>query len=168
MEKNETSPASQVVTQPSASTKDEQADKFRKKVIKCSFIGVLAVAVILAGAYALQAFLNSPERISNKFVDSLQANDVSGSYKLVDETSKKSLTENDLATLFANTSAWVKGGESIIENHKQSDKAVFVYKVPNKDGDKYIKTVLTHSEKGWRVSYFNASSEKFKTDIKSF
>lgn len=165
----EPSSSNPVITkQPSAPVENERDAAFRKRLRKIATLLILATLVVGGGAYAIVSILKSPERISGQFVDYLQANNVPASYKLIDDNAKAQLDQDGLARMFASTSKWVVGNESTIETRKESTRALYIYKVPTKDGDKYIKTVLTLRGGNWKVSYYDASSVKYKNDFKSF
>jgi hypothetical protein len=124
-------------------------------------LGVLIVLIVAGIMIALKATA-APQKVSDQFVNDVQANDATAAYALTSDSFKKVTTQAQLTDVVAQVSPTLKGdekvsGRAVYKYSGTPQTAVLVYSVKTSDGTMYIKTELQKSGDTWQVINFHSS-----------
>lgn len=124
-------------------------------------IGVILIIIVVAITAAYFG-TKAPQKISDKFIDDIQAADTSSAYALTSSAFKQATSQDQLDQLIQNISPLSKGnekvtGRSIEKSTGSPETAAIVYEIKNDSNTLYIRTILQKNDGEWQVVNFRSS-----------
>lgn len=138
------------------------------KILIFTFGGLVTLAglIILGFFLYASALIAPPIKVSDEFVNAVQANDTSAAYSLTSSEFKLATKEETLSTLFDRISPQLQGQEKISDKlynvRNGVSTATIVYSIPSNQGTGYIKIVVRQKNDKWEVLSMLTSRKELK------
>lgn len=140
------------------------------KIILISFGSVVAlIGLAILGFYIYATnLIAAPIKVSDQFVNALQANDTSTAYNLTSAEFKKVTTEDRLKSIFDQVSPELQGEEKVSDKnyriHNGVTTATLIYSIPSGSETNYVRVVLRKANDTWEVRSMYTSKKELKAD----
>lgn len=137
-------------------------------------IGVVVglVALIAIGIAAIFFFVNiftsAPLKVSNNFMNAVQASDAEAAYALTSPGFQETTSRGQLDAMISSINPHFQGEEEVIaekiETKDGTNHAAVVYKVTNGMGTSYLRIDLSEGD-GWQVTAIKNSDKELSAEI---
>lgn len=133
-------------------------------------ISGVILALIIAAVVAAFSATKAPQKISDQFVNHIQAGDTRAAYALTSDVFRQAATQEQLDDLTAQIGPVLQGEERVTGRYIQKSTgsppaASLVYEVKTSNGTKYMRVVLQKNADVWQVSNFRSSDTPLEADI---
>lgn len=141
------------------------------KWLKIVVIIVLVfIVIIVVAAVTATTATKAPQKVSDQFVNYVQAGDTSAAYALTSKTFQQATTQDQLDQLVKRVGPQLQGeekvsGRAIEKSTGVPQTAVLVYDVKTSNDTKYIKVELQKSGDVWQVINFRSSDKPLDTTV---
>lgn len=134
-----------------------------KKIILWVVVGIVAFVVVIT--FTVNSATKAPVKVSNQFLDYIQAGDAAGAYALFSSEAQQVVPTDQFDTLVAQVAPILNTKESM--NSKsingetgQAATSTVTYEIDGTDGKTYLITVNLIKEDGdWKVLNFESDSK---------
>lgn len=132
-------------------------------------VAIFVVIIVIAAVTATTA-TKAPQKISDQFVNEVQAGNTSAAYNLTSKTFQDATTQAQLDQLIKQVGPLLQGeekvsGRAIEKSTGVPQTAVLVYDVETSNGKKYIKVELQKSGDAWQVINFRSSETPLDAEV---
>lgn len=131
---------------------------------------LVIIALIVAIVITTTAATKAPQKVSDQFVNEVQAGNANAAYALTSETFKEATSAEQLDDLIQQVGPLLVGEEKVTGRAIQKatgtpQTAVLVYEVETADGTNYMKIQLQKSGDVWQVISFRSDDAPLDTSI---
>lgn len=161
----------QTVTQPVMKTSNHRGlPKWLKLVLAVVVTFLVAMGAVFI--FLMQG-TQAAEKVSNQFIEALQANKTSDAYVLTAQAFKDSTTEEQLGEIIARISPLLQGesktivGRKVAKSSAGVETAAIVYEITiNSNTKRYVRVVMRNTSGGtWQVLNFRSSDTSLSAEI---
>ncbi len=139
------------------------------KIVLGLFVGLAVLGGILF--FTVMQATKAPQKISDQFVNAIQAKDSTAAYELTSDEFKQATSSQDMQTFVDSIGPKIQGDEKITDRTIQKSagnatNATFIYTVDTPEGKIYIKTIVQETSGQWRIYNIKTDSNPLTTDNK--
>jgi len=164
-------PVVQVEPQPAVTPPAKKGLPTWAKVLIGSIVGLIVLIGIGVAAifFVVNSAAEAPVKVSDQFVNAIQANEPSTAYGLTSSAFKEATPEATLTSIITRVSPLLTGEETIAGKKVQSSNGVnqasIVYTVENDSKTRYIRIVLQETDSKWEVINMKTSDSTLEAII---
>ncbi|MGB4758444.1 MAG: hypothetical protein WBP26_00110 [Candidatus Saccharimonadales bacterium] len=161
---------SQQTTPPVAPQVSPAKKRFPTWLKIISIVVVVLVAAAIIVAVVVTGATKAPQKVSDQFVNELQAGNTSAAYALTSESFQEATSEEQLDNIIKQVSPAIRGEEKITERFigktlGSPETVVLVYTINTSNGSVYIKTQLQKNDDTWKIINFRSDDDPLEAKI---
>ncbi len=161
-------PPTQPIIQP-----PKKHNKLKIVLIILGIIVTLIILLIVAAILVVNSSTSGALKMSNEFVDSIQAKNVGAAYPQTSSEFQSIVSEDTFTSELDNLNQYITGDEKLIDKSIAGEVgtgtfAVFIYEIVRATGEThYLKVELKNSDGFWQVINFSTSANKPSAKLSS-